>query len=201
MEKRHDIQASIAGREPQAVADVAGGSAEVLMAEQNHLRARRCSGSVEHQGDVVRASEVGSDACGRLLCRFGNMTRTGVHRRAGFIEIEQSRRIILDWSNPGDANSARSGYFNSGGIHSLLDHERPGVQIGEIEFNFGGAIGGVERRGHSAASNGEKCHCHLRPVGEDNRHFVAAADALRGEAGHDLLHLGKQPPEGQGCAP
>ena len=67
-------------------------------------------------------------------------------------------------------------------FHALQDHQRLGIEIGKIEIEFLGAIGGIERRGGGAAGNGDEGRRHFRPVGQHHGDAVAAPDAHGVEA-------------------
>ena len=54
------------------------------------------------------------------------------------------------------------------------DQDRLGAEVGEVEVELVGAVGGVERRGGRAAGDRDEGRRHLRPVGQHDRHAVAA---------------------------
>ena len=58
-----------------------------------------------------------------------------------------------------------------------FDDERLGAEIAHVEFEFVGAIGGVERRGDGARCDRDKSGRHFRAVRQDDRDAVVAADA------------------------
>ena len=62
-------------------------------------------------------------------------------------------------------------------LHAFQDHQRLGIEIGQIEVEFLGAIGGIERRGGGAAGDGDEGGRHFRPIGQHDGDTVVAADA------------------------
>ena len=57
-----------------------------------------------------------------------------------------------------------------------LDDERLRAEIAHVEFELVGAIGRIERRGRRAGRDAEESGRHFRPVGQDDRDAVVAAD-------------------------
>ena len=58
-----------------------------------------------------------------------------------------------------------------------MHHQRLGLQIGQIEVEFIGAIGRVERCGGRTRANRDKGRGHFRAIGQYNRNTVIAANA------------------------
>ena len=62
VEEGHDVQAAVGPPEPEGLADVLGGRADVAV-EQGHQLGPRCrAGGVEEEGDVIRSWSLGGGA-------------------------------------------------------------------------------------------------------------------------------------------
>ena len=77
--------------------------------------------------------------------------------------------------------------WRAGLLHTCLHHQGLGLQIPEIEVEFIGPVGGVQRRRGRAGADGQEGASHVRPVGQYDRHPVLAADPAGIECTHRAL--------------
>ena len=77
-----------------------------------------------------------------------------------------------------------AGGRDGGAALGLGDDQRPGPEVGEVEVELLLPVGRVQGCGRGAAGDGEEGRRHLRPVGQHDRHPVAAADAELVQAAH-----------------
>ncbi len=93
----------------------------------------------------------------------------------------------LSRCQPQQRNISCCGDGQRGTFHALLNHQRLGVEIRKIEIEFFRTIGGIERCGGGAASDGDKRRRHLRSVGQHNGHPVAPAYPHAVQGGNGAL--------------
>ena len=67
-----------------------------------------------------------------------------------------------------------------------LNEQRLGVEILQIEAKLLAAIARVERRRRRAGADGDERRCHFRPVRQDDRDPIVAADAKRIQRGDGI---------------
>jgi len=61
-----------------------------------------------------------------------------------------------------------------------------GLQVGQIEFEFVGPIGGIQGRGGGAGGNTQECRRHFRAIVEHDRNAVVSADTMGIERGERI---------------
>ncbi len=66
------------------------------------------------------------------------------------------------------------------------DDQQLGAEVGEIELEFVGTIGRIERRGRRGRANAQERRRHLRTVVEHDADAIARADTLRRERCGDV---------------
>ena len=159
------------------VADVAGGGADVAMAERHDLGpggpCRRCA------------------APGRRRSGWAGPGRAGVARRSECRRKSASRAVGpgLEFDQ-GEAEPA--GDVADGGVVAGLHDDGAGLEVGQVELELVGAVGGVEGGGGRGAGDGEEGRGHLGPVGQHDGDGVAAADAEAVEVGDAAVDEGAQ---------
>ena len=174
VEQRHDVQADVVGGQLQGSADVARGGGDVPVQQRDELRARSGSGCVQHQRDVVAFGKPTLEGARAVL-------HHGAQReRAGALLAVRDQLDHRDVQLRGDRARRR--------IEPALDHERLGMQIGEVELELVGGEAAAERRGRRGRSDGhERCGC-LGSVGKHEADAVPSTDAEGIQIGNGPLH-------------
>ena len=181
VEQRHDVEATVAGRERQGGGDVGGGGADVALAQGHDLGPRGRAGGVQDERDVLRFG--GTGARGRAAdARFEGEGSGG----SGVVGDEFD-----------DRDAAAGGGLAGWGIDALLDDQRGRIEVAQVEVEFVAAVAGVERRGGGGGGDGEEGGGHFGAVGQDDRDGVFAAEAEAVERLCRALNLRAQGGEGQ----
>ena len=147
-------------------AHVAGRGADVALGQRHDLRPRRRARSVQDQRDVVRLR--------RRRSAGGGWPRA-VQRR----QLERARRRM-----PASGVSCSDRHAEP---PRHLDRRRcacpprrsaaVACEVGQVELELLGAVGGIERRRRAARGRREKAHRHLRTVGQHDGDAIVAASA------------------------
>ena len=175
VEQRHDIKAAVIGRQRQSSDCIMGRGADIALAERYHLGPRGGTRSMKYQCFVVRLGiECG---CGRD-CRAAKCEDSGCLVQAG---------NQLD-----NRDSELRCYLSRRGVHTGLNQQGLGLEIGKIKFEFRRLISWVERRSSSAGGDSQKSGGHLRAVRQYDGDPVATADTHAVQDGKVGLDQGLQ---------
>ncbi len=145
--------------------DIAGRGGQIGLRERHYFRTRRGARCVQHHRCVARLCIA---ALRRRLRVCAGLAR---HEREAACALIKLRHQV-------DHTHAKL----AGGVHrrraaALLDDERAGVQIRQVELELVSAIGRVERRAGHAAGAGHEAGRHLGAVGQHDGHALVATDA------------------------
>ena len=160
----------------QRRADMGGGRREIGVAERNQFRARRGARGMQQQRDVVGLRQFG---CGGRTDRLA-------------LDAKASGRLVLERDQPQHADPKPFGDCDSRACLVLGDEDRLRSDIGQVEIEFVGAVGRVERCGRGACGDRQEGRRHLRPVRQHDRDAVATADAARVQLLRRRFHLAAQ---------
>ena len=149
-----------------SVAAILSAESQMLRLRQRHdLRPRGGAGGVEDQRDVVAPRPRPGRAAGL----------PGARRKAG----TRRRRASAPGISVNSGTPSLCAASTAGDVAAGLDDQRLGAEIAEVEFEFLGAVGGVQRRRGRAGRHGEKRRRHFRPVRQHDGDPIAAPDANR----------------------
>ena len=178
VEQRHDVQAAIAGGQLHRIAYVAGRGADIALRQRDDLGAGRGARGVQNKADIVAL---------RVAAIRGR--RGGARIPLGDFECARTDLRGQQFEN---ADAEFFGHGHGGGLASLLDQQRLGAQIGQVEFEFIGAIAGVQRRCRGAVGHGNKGNRHFRAIRQHNGHTVVTANAQTIQGSNSLFRLRAQ---------
>ena len=137
VEQRHDVEAAVRSASAAASRGCCRRGREVGLRQRHDLWARRRAGGVQHERDVV-----------------GNRSEPGTPRLADRLahDAESSRpaRRRLSRCRASGRRAARPPLPPP--IAVRVDEQRLGPEVGEVELELLGPVGGVERRGRGARS-------------------------------------------------
>ena len=74
----------------------------------------------------------------------------------------------------------------------MFNHQRAGIQVGQIELKLFGPVGRIERRCRHATSGSDEAGGHFRAVGQHDGKSVVAANTHAIEGGQSAVYQGAQ---------
>ena len=133
------------------------------MAQRNQFRARRRAGRVEQKRNVVGLSK----------------SRLGLQPDRIAFDPEAAGGSVPQRDQPqhADAEALGNGHRRTGLI--LGDEDRFDADVGQVEIEFIGAVGWIERRGRGRRGDRNERRRHLRPIRQHDCDAIPTADAAR----------------------
>ena len=170
VEQRHDVEAAVGRRQRQGRSDVAARRSRCCAASAARSWAapscRRCAARARRRRRRRRS------ACRRLFLAVAGQ-RVG----AGLAGELEPRRV------------GRGRGVGAGSVAGQRD-QRLRVEVVLVEAKLVLAVRLVQRRGGRCGCDGEEQDGRRRPVGRDDRHAVAGADAQRVELRREVVDSG-----------